>query len=286
MSEILSGPRIAPSTLPCAGIPITACSRSDATALVVALALSRAGGTGSDPTGEVLHPTDGMKPALTGFPRPGADIHLCNAYTLALADRSPELRRVLTQAEVNFPDGKSVVWANQLLHRDVNVPGNRVYGPDLFLDVLEAGQECGLRHYLLGGSPAVLASLRQEIARRFPRAAVVGAESPPFRELTSEEREAQDARIRNSGAHVVWVGLGTPKQDHECARLAVTVPAVHLAVGAAFDFVAGAKRQAPVWLRDRGGEWLYRLVSEPRRLWRRYLFGNLRFLRAVAGHRR
>jgi N-acetylglucosaminyldiphosphoundecaprenol N-acetyl-beta-D-mannosaminyltransferase len=249
-------------TLTCARVPVAVCTRHEAARYVIDLAKSAQ--RRQEPTA-----------------RPGVDVHLCNAYTLALADRDSTLRGILTEAGVNFPDGKSVVWANHVLHRGQNVPTNRVYGPDLFLDVLDGGQDAGLRHYLLGGSPPVLAALRAEIERRFPRAEVVGAESPPFRELNDEELAAQDARIRNSGAQLVWVGLGTPKQDLECARLAATVPAVHLAVGAAFDFVAGAKKQAPVWMRERGLEWLFRLISEPRRLWRRYLFGNTRFLWAV-----
>jgi N-acetylglucosaminyldiphosphoundecaprenol N-acetyl-beta-D-mannosaminyltransferase len=218
--------------------------------------------------------------------RPGIDVHLCNAFTLALADRTPRLRHLLSRSGINYPDGKAVVWAVRLLHPGRDIPGNRVYGPDLFLDVLRESQESGLRHYLLGGSPAVLETLRERIARQFPRAEVVGAESPPFREPTPGELAARDARIITSGAHLVWVGLGTPKQDIECARLASTVPAVHLAVGAAFDFVAGAKRQAPSWMGEHGLEWLFRLATEPRRLWRRYLFGNVRFLWAVVRHRR
>ncbi|MEJ2579442.1 MAG: WecB/TagA/CpsF family glycosyltransferase [Kineosporiaceae bacterium] len=295
MSGSALAPPPAPPVLRCARIPITACTREEAAHLVVALASGSDRGGPGDPGGSG-HPggsgragdsrsADGSRGAGDSR-RAGVDVHLCNAYTLALADRDPVLRDLLVTAAVNFPDGKSVVWANQLLHRGREVPGNRVYGPDLFLDVLDTGQDAGLRHYLLGGSPEVLAELRAQIARRFPRAEVVGAESPPFRERDAAELAAQDARIRASGAQLVWVGLGTPKQDREVARLAATVPGVHLAVGAAFDFVAGAKRQAPGWLQEHGLEWVFRLVSEPRRLWRRYLFGNTRFLWAVARNAR
>ena len=250
---------IAPTVLPCAGVPITACSPARAAQEVVRLATS-----GGDR---------------------GADVHLCNAYTLALADKEPDFHAMLGRAAYNFPDGKSVVWANQLLHRSSGVPGERVYGPDLFLDVMALGRTVGLRHFLLGSTPEVLTRLEGELARRFPGAEIVGVASPPFRTVTEKESLEQIARLVSSRAQIVWVGLGTPKQDWETARLAANVPAVFCAVGAAFDFVAGNKRQAPRWMQRRGLEWLYRLATEPRRLWKRYLFGNARFVTAVARRR-
>ena len=211
----------------------------------------------------------------------GADVHLCNAYTIALADKDPGLRSLLRRSTLNFPDGTSVVWANRVLHRNTSVPEVRVYGPDLFLDVVARGRAAGLRHFLVGSTPYVLERLAHELGRRFPGVTVVGTSSPPFRELTDCEMAEQIRLLLSSGAQVVWLGLGTPKQDWEAARLAAAVPAVFCAVGAAFDFVAGTKKQAPAWMQRRGLEWSYRLATEPRRLWRRYLFGNARFLRAV-----
>jgi N-acetylglucosaminyldiphosphoundecaprenol N-acetyl-beta-D-mannosaminyltransferase len=243
----------------CAGVPITACARSQAARLVLDLA--------------ALSPS-------------GVDIHLCNAYTLALADADPSYRDLLRAAAVNFPDGKSVVWANRLAHPDLDLPTERVYGPDLFHDVLSLGQEVGLRHYLLGSTPRVLAALDSRLRTLYPHALVVGQDSPPFRELTAAERGEQADRIRTSGAQLVWVGLGTPKQDHEAARLARELPLVFVAVGAAFEFVAGTKPQAPPWMRRNGLEWVFRLACEPRRLWRRYLFGNVRFVAAALRSRR
>jgi N-acetylglucosaminyldiphosphoundecaprenol N-acetyl-beta-D-mannosaminyltransferase len=239
----------------CAGVPITACSPAQAARAVVQVATSE----------------------LTS----GVDLHLCNAYTLALADADPELRHLLGRATANFPDGQSVVWANRLLHRGQRLPAERVYGPDLLLDVFRLGGSVGLRHYLLGSTPEVLAALQATLRRQFPAARIVGAESPPFRPLTEGEWRERVGRIRACGAQIVWLGLGTPKQDREAARLAAQLPVVVSAVGAAFDFVAGAKRQAPPWLRRRGLEWLFRLACEPRRLWRRYLLGNARFVWAV-----
>ena len=242
--------------VPCAGVPITACTPREAAEHLVELAVEER--------------------------TKGVDVHLCNAYTLALADKDDAYKTMLRSAVLNFPDGQSVVWANRLLHRGQDLPAQRVYGPDLFLDVFDLGQERGLRHYLLGSTPQVLERLEAELRRRFPRAEIVGSESPPFRALTEAERTAQRDRLRESGAQVVWVGLGTPKQDWESASLAGDLPVVFAAVGAAFDFVAGEKPQAPRWMQQRGLEWLYRLLTEPRRLWRRYLFGNARFVLAAA----
>ncbi|MGW1809125.1 WecB/TagA/CpsF family glycosyltransferase [Streptomyces sp. NPDC002078] len=212
---------------------------------------------------------------------PRGDVHLCNAYTLALADRDPELHGILRAAPLNLPDGQPVVWANRLLHRGTALPATRVYGPDLLLDVFALGRRTGLRHYLLGSTPHVLEALRRELRRRFPDALITGTCSPPFRPLTSQEARKQREDIRSAEADIVWVGLGTPKQDRWAAELSTALPVVAVAVGAAFDFIAGTKLQAPHWMRRSGLEWVFRLGCEPRRLWRRYVFGNARFLWGV-----
>jgi N-acetylglucosaminyldiphosphoundecaprenol N-acetyl-beta-D-mannosaminyltransferase len=243
----------------CAGIPISALSPRDAAYKLIWLAHA---------------------PLAAGV-----DVHLCNAYTLALADRDPALHALLRSAMMNLPDGTPVVWANRLLHPEVEMPKQRVRGPDLFLDVFDYGQDTGVRHYLLGSTPEVLESLTLNLAERFPAAKIVGVESPPFRELSDAERAEQRARIEESGAEIVWVGLGTPKQDIECARLASEMRRVFVAVGAAFDFAAGTKIEAAEWMQKSGLEWVHRFSQEPRRLWRRYLFGNARFVRATLSRR-
>ena len=204
---------------------------------------------------------------------------------ILLAEDEETLRAMLVRASLNFPDGTPVVWANRLLNRDRAVTVERVRGPGLFLDVFDHGRARGLRHYLLGSTPEVLERLEANLRERFPGVEIVGSDSPPFRALTDDEREEQAKRITASGAQIVWVGLGTPKQDWECARLRDRLPLVFVAIGAAFDFAAGTKRVAPAWMQDNGLEWLHRLGSEPRRLWRRYLFGNTRFVYAAL-HRR
>ncbi|MBA2945208.1 WecB/TagA/CpsF family glycosyltransferase [Streptomyces himalayensis] len=262
------------------GIPITAHTPLGAARQVLTLAdQMRRTREAADPEAATGTATGAAPRVGTGR---GSDVHLCNAYTLALADRDPELGDVLRSASLNLPDGQPVVWANRLLHRDKTMPGIRVYGPDLVLNVFELSQGTGLRHYLLGSTPQVLGSLRRELHRRFPRAVIAGACSPPFRPLTMQERRGQEEEIRACGADIVWVGLGTPLQDRKAAELCVSLPVVAVAVGAAFDFIAGTKRQAPSWMQCNGLEWLFRLGCEPRRLWRRYLFGNARFLQGVA----
>lgn len=207
-----------------------------------------------------------------------AHVHLANAYTVALADKSVDYREVVQRPAINFPDGKPLTWVSRLKRQNPTL--QQVRGPQLFLDVFDIGRSQGLKHYLLGSTPAVLESLVAQLTERFPGVEIAGSESPPFRQLSSDELREQDSRIRQSGAHVVWVGLGTPKQDVEARRLASEMPIVGVAIGAAFDFAAGSVKEAPKWMSDAGLEWVFRLASEPRRLWRRYLFGNARFLRA------
>jgi N-acetylglucosaminyldiphosphoundecaprenol N-acetyl-beta-D-mannosaminyltransferase len=218
--------------------------------------------------------------------RTGVDVHLCNAYTLALADGDPALHALLRDAMMNLPDGTPVVWANRLLHPEEDIPKQRVRGPGLFLDVFDLGQATGITHYLLGSTPEVLEALQANLEDRYPAAKIVGVESPPFRDLTVAEQDEQLARIDASGAEIVWVGLGTPKQDHEVARMAANSRRVFVAVGAAFDFAAGTKTEAAPWVQNSGLEWVHRLSQEPGRLWKRYLFGNMRFLRAAVQGRR
>lgn len=204
-------------------------------------------------------------------------VHFVNAYTIALAAGDPEYAKVLNDG-LCFTDGVPVAWVGRRAYGSSTEGWPRVYGPDVMAAVLESD----LRHYLLGSTPRTLQTLEDVIARRWPQAEIVGSSSPPFRPLTAQEQQAQDAAIRNSGAQLVWLGLGTPKQDWEAARVAASTGLTTLAVGAAFDFIAGTKPQAPRWMQRSGVEWAFRLASEPRRLAKRYLWGNPRFLMAVA----
>jgi N-acetylglucosaminyldiphosphoundecaprenol N-acetyl-beta-D-mannosaminyltransferase len=209
----------------------------------------------------------------------GRHVHLANAYTVALADQSSEYRDLLAYPALNYPDGRPIAWISALKRHSPRL--RQVRGPQLFLDVFNAGRSTGIRHYLLGSTPMVLDLLVEQLAQRFPGISIVGIDSPPFRPMSVAERKTQDERIRASGADIVWVGLGTPKQDFEVQRLAQNLPVIAIAIGAAFEFAAGTIAEAPEWMRSIGLEWLYRLIREPRRLWRRYFFGNARFLKVA-----
>lgn len=202
------------------------------------------------------------------------NVHLVNAYNISLAGRDRIYLDLLKSAGAVFPDGRPMV----LLTKMTKSPLSQVRGPSLFEEVVSRGREVDLKHYLLGGSDETLGRLSEELLQRYPGLKIVGQYSPPFRELSNEERTAQDSAIEKSEAEVVWVGLGTPKQDYEAARIASGINVMTVAVGAAFDFAAGTKPAAPAWMAYCGIEWVFRLCTEPRRLWRRYLFGNAGFI--------
>lgn len=229
---------------------------------------------------ECLSPKDAVSRILSlVINSSGVAVHLVNAYTIALADKDPKYRELFRPPAINLPDGKPITWVSAL--RKDRPKLKQVRGPQLFLDIFDQGRQQQVRHYLLGSTPEILSKLRSNLDNMFPGIDIAGDDSPPFREMTKAEILIQDARIRESNAQVIWVGLGTPKQDFEVNRIANSLPVVAIAVGAAFNFTAGTAKQSPKWLRQVGLEWFFRLVSEPRRLWRRYLFGNLRFLRAI-----
>lgn len=202
-------------------------------------------------------------------------VHLCNAYTLALSSRDGQLAETLERGSLNLPDGMPLVWISR--HLGIGSLPGRVYGPDLMGRTIELGRSHGTRHYLYGSTGSVLRHLRLEIDRRWPGASIVGVEAPPFGD-SLDVFEPSLSRIAESQADVVWVSLGTPKQDLVTQFFAERHEATFVAIGAAFDFIAGTKKQAPAWVQDRGLEWGYRLATEPRRLWKRYLIGNTRFV--------
>lgn len=206
--------------------------------------------------------------------------HLCNAYTLSLAVRDAKYRRMLNGSDLNFADGHYVAMVGR--HRGTVAMGVRVYGPDLMLNTMDRCRADGLRHYLYGATPETVARLAARLRQRFPGVQIVAVESPPFRPLTVEEEKALFARVEAARPDIFWVGLGTPRQDLFVAQYAERLACTVVPVGAAFDFHAGTKRIAPKFAQRVGMEWLFRLLSEPVRLWRRYLFGIPIFLFGVA----
>jgi N-acetylglucosaminyldiphosphoundecaprenol N-acetyl-beta-D-mannosaminyltransferase len=186
----------------------------------------------------------------------------------------PIYQRVVNAAELVTSDGMPLVWTL----RARGLPeAERVYGPDLVPAVCSAAAQRGVPVGFYGGSPAVVAALTRRMAELFPGLRIAFAMSPPFRALSAAEDAEVVADIRESGARILFVGLGCPKQERWMAEHRERLDCAQVGVGAAFDFLAGMKRQAPRWLQRAGLEWLFRLVCEPRRLWRRYAVHNPRF---------
>jgi N-acetylglucosaminyldiphosphoundecaprenol N-acetyl-beta-D-mannosaminyltransferase len=222
---------------------------------------------------------------ITSWVEAGARSYVCvtGVHGVMESQRDAALTEVHNRSGLTVPDGMPLVWCCQ---RAGLTGTRRVYGPDLMLTVLERAAERGWSSYFYGGADGVPELLAESLAERFPGLRVAGAFSPPFRPLTEAEDADVVQRIQDSGADLVWVGLSTPKQERWMAahRARLDAP-VLLGVGAAFDFHTGRVRQAPSWMQRRGLEWLFRLLVEPRRLWRRYLSNNPRFVAAIARQR-
>jgi N-acetylglucosaminyldiphosphoundecaprenol N-acetyl-beta-D-mannosaminyltransferase len=222
----------------------------------------------------------------------GSREYVCVAatHTVMAAREDPGLREAVLGASATVPDGKPLVWAlNALGEERLH---DRVYGPELMARACERAAHTGTRLFLYGGrNQGALVQLTLNLRTRYPGLRIVGGHVPPFRPLSAEEEDRVAAEINRSGADVVWVGIGVPKQEKWMAAMRDRLEApVLVGVGAAFDFHAGLVPQAPGWVQDAGLEWAYRLAREPRRLWRRYLRYNPRFVagfaREYARHRR
>ncbi len=203
-------------------------------------------------------------------------ITVTSVHGIVTSRDAPEVRRILNGASIATPDGMPVVWAM----RSLGVRGQqRVYGPTLMLEVCRDAAMHGHKIFLYGSSPQCLERLQANLEDKFPTIDIVDAYSPPFRPLTPQEDAEIVERIQASGAEIVFVGISTPKQEKWMAAHVATLPGtVMVGVGAAFDFHAGLLRQAPAWMQRNGLEWFFRLVVEPKRLWRRYVLETPRFL--------
>ena len=216
--------------------------------------------------------------ALEGWIQARQQTYVCvtPVHGIMECQRDPELRAIFNSSGLTTPDGMPLVW----MLRARGYPAvSRVYGPDLMLAVCRRSLARGWRHYLFGGRPGVARRLAARLRRLFPGLRIVGAEAPPAEWRPGERSRRSVRRINSARADLVWVGLSTPKQERWMAlhRHDLRAP-VLLGVGAAFDFLSGAKPQAPGWMQRSGLEWLFRLASEPARLWRRYLVDNPLFV--------
>lgn len=206
---------------------------------------------------------------VEGWISKGKRNYVCarDVHGVVRSQRDDLLRRIHNKAGLVIPDGMPLVWL-------ARVAGfgkvGRVRGSDLMLALCERSVSAGYRHFFYGGGPGIPERLASNLQQRFPGLKVAGMYSPPFRPLTSAEEDTTLSAINATRADIVWVGLGTPKQEKWMASHVHRLNVVLIGVGAAFDFHAGTKKQAPGWVQHSGFEWLFRLLTEPRRLWRRY----------------
>jgi N-acetylglucosaminyldiphosphoundecaprenol N-acetyl-beta-D-mannosaminyltransferase len=207
-------------------------------------------------------------------------VNVCTVHTIMECQNDERLRRVVNAGGLATPDGMPLVWLSQLHgYRDAG----RVYGPDLMLALCDRAEGTGYRHFFYGGVPGAADLLARRLQARYPALVVAGTHASSFRPADSEEDRDVLEAINASAADIVWVGVGTPKQDYWVARHRALLRApVLIAVGAAFDFHAGLLRQAPRWMQRSGLEWLFRLLQEPRRLAFRYLVYNPLFVIRIA----
>lgn len=196
-------------------------------------------------------------------------ISATGAHGLVEAHKDQNFKQVLTDFHINLPDGMPAVWVGRMKGAKQM---RRCYGPDFFRALMMASADLPIQHFFCGGKEGVAADLQKVCASDFGNSKVVGVYCPPFRELTHEEMQGLGQQIEASGAHIVWIGLSTPKQERFAMRLREYAKTRYIiTVGAAFDFHTGRVRQAPKWMQNMGLEWFFRLLMEPKRLYKRYL---------------
>jgi len=203
-------------------------------------------------------------------------IVVANVDTIMQSKRNPKMQEAVNSSSLSIPDGFPLLVMQRLYG---NPLGRRAYGPELMKEFLKIAEEKKYSHFFYGATEGTLDNLTKKLSVLFPGIKIAGAYSPPFRSLTEEEDNRIIEMINKAAPSVLWVGIGCPKQElwMHSHREKLNIP-VMLGVGAAFDFIAGAKPQAPRWMRDNGFEWLFRLMTEPNRLWRRYLVNGSLFI--------
>jgi N-acetylglucosaminyldiphosphoundecaprenol N-acetyl-beta-D-mannosaminyltransferase len=210
-------------------------------------------------------------------------VSVCNVHSVMECRRDGRLRQIVNAAGMVTPDGMPLVWLGRLGGQG---QVSRVYGPDLMLAELESSLRSGHSHFFYGGRAGVATGLADRLAKRFPGLRIAGTLTPPFGSAAELCNPATAAAINQARPDVVWVGLTSPKQEFwmACMRPLLQAP-VLIGVGAAFDFHSGTVAQAPAWMQRSGLEWLFRLLTEPRRLWRRYLIDNPWFVIELLGQK-
>ncbi len=204
--------------------------------------------------------------------------YVCVAPVSTIVDCQEDkaYRDIVNSAAMVTPDGMPLVWIGWLKgHKNIE----RTYGPDLMFLACDQGQPLGYRHFFYGADEKTLCKLRKTLKERFPSINIAGMYAPPFLKKAGLEKKEVIDMINSANPDILWVGIGSPKQDFWMAlnRERLNVP-VMIGIGAAFDFLAGVKPQAPRWMREVGLEWFFRLITEPKRLWRRYLVNNTLFV--------
>ncbi len=205
----------------------------------------------------------------------GQYICFSNVHTTVMAYEDPQYRKIQNSSAFTFADGAPIA---KVQGRRGNLGAYRVSGPDFMDAMFRESAGTDIKHYFYGSSEETIALLSEKLPKRYPGLQIVGLESPPFRELTKEEDEAAMQRIKDSGADIIWIGLGAPKQEKWMYAHKDRLPGVMCGVGAGFNFYAGNIRRAPYWMQRAGLEWLYRLFQDPKRLFKRYLVTNLKFV--------
>ncbi len=216
--------------------------------------------------------------SIEGWIKEGRKTYVCIAPVATLVDcqKDAQYREIINGSGMTTPDGMPLVWVGKFKGKKTI---NRTYGPDLMQAMCDFGQDKGHKHFFYGGTQETNNLLSKKLKEQYPHSQIVGSYAPPFRGIKEWEDEGVLEKINQAAPDVLWVGLGSPKQDYWMSqhREKLDVP-VMIGVGAAFDFLAGVKKQAPRWVQRSGLEWFFRLCSEPRRLWKRYLIGNTQFV--------
>lgn len=202
-------------------------------------------------------------------------ICVSNVHTVVMGAKDENFRNITNDSLMSVSDGVPLLWASKMLTGEKY---GRCAGPDIMEDFFANANNDGLRHYFYGSTEKVLELMIEKLSKKYPKLEVAGYYSPPFRDMTSIEIKDVFDKINESKADIIWVGLGAPKQEIWMSKNWSRSKSIMIGVGAAFDFFADTKKRAPLWMQKNGLEWLYRLLSEPNRLFKRYLITNTLFV--------